>query len=151
MSNDMRIALAQINTTVGDFSGNVAKIIDFAQRAEQEGADIVAFPELAITGYPPRDFVEQQAFLDASEAALQDVATRSASLKVALVVGYVARTQAVNALPAQNAVAAIHEGRVVSDQRKILLPNYDVFDEARYFTLLPHSRFGNSPGAGSRL
>jgi NAD+ synthase (glutamine-hydrolysing) len=133
MSNDMRIALAQINTTVGDFSGNVAKIIDFAQRAEREGADIVAFPELAITGYPPRDFVEQQAFLDASEAALRDVAARSASLKVALVVGYVAHTKAANALPAQNAVAAIHEGRVVFDQRKILLPNYDVFDEARYF------------------
>jgi NAD+ synthase (glutamine-hydrolysing) len=133
MSNDMRIALAQINTTIGDFSGNVAKIMDFAQRAEREGADIVAFPELAITGYPPRDFVEQEAFLDASEAALHDVASRSASLKVALVVGYVARTQAVNALPAQNAVAVIHQGRVVFDQRKILLPNYDVFDEARYF------------------
>jgi NAD+ synthase (glutamine-hydrolysing) len=133
MSEGMRIALAQINTTVGDFQGNVAKIVDFAHRAEREHADIVVFPELAITGYPPRDFVEQETFLDASEAALHDVAARSASLKTALVVGYVARTKIVNALPAQNAAAAIHEGRIVFDQRKILLPNYDVFDEARYF------------------
>jgi NAD+ synthase (glutamine-hydrolysing) len=129
----MRIALAQINTTVGDLQRNVAKIIDFAGRAEREGAQIVVFPELCITGYPPRDFVEKQSFLDGSEAALQEVARRSASLKVAIVVGYVARTKEINALPAQNAAAVIHEGRVVFDQRKILLPNYDVFDEARYF------------------
>jgi NAD+ synthase (glutamine-hydrolysing) len=62
----MRIALAQINTTVGDLQRNVAKIIDFAGRAEREGAQIVVFPELCITGYPPRDFVEKQSFLDGS-------------------------------------------------------------------------------------
>lgn len=129
----MRIALAQINTTVGDIPGNAAKIIDFAQHGDREAADIVVFPELSITGYPPRDFVEQQSFLDASEAALQEVAKRTASLKPALVVGYVARTKEINALPAQNAAAVLYEGRIVFDQRKILLPNYDVFDEARYF------------------
>ncbi len=129
----MRIALAQINTTVGDLSGNSAKILDFARRAEQAGAEVVAFPELALTGYPPRDLVEKHSFLDRTATALHHIAQESAHLDLSLVVGYVARSRESSAIKAQNAAAVIENGRVVFDQRKMLLPTYDVFDEARYF------------------
>src|SRR5438270_6430141 len=129
----MRIALAQINTTVGDLDGNAQKILDFARRADAERADLVVFPELAITGYPPRDFVEKQSFLDRTAEALQCVAKRSATLNVGIVAGYVARTKEPAAISAQNAAAIVHRGQIVFEQRKMLLPNYDVFDEARYF------------------
>jgi NAD+ synthase (glutamine-hydrolysing) len=129
----MRIALAQINTTVGDLDGNAQKILDFARRADAERADLVVFPELAITGYPPRDFVEKQSFLDRTAEALQCVAKRSAKLNVGIVAGYVARTKEPAAISAQNAAAIVHRGQIVFEQRKMLLPNYDVFDEARYF------------------
>ncbi len=128
----MRIALAQINNTVGDLDANAAKILDFARRAEREGADLVAFPELALTGYPPRDLVEKRSFLERTAAALDGIVRESASLKVALVVGYVG--QAKNSpLRAQNSAAVIEGGRVTFRQCKMLLPNYDVFDEVRYF------------------
>ena len=129
----MRIALAQIDTTVGDLDGNVAKILDFASRAQRDGAQLAVFPELALTGYPPRDFVEKDSFLDRTACALQSIVKRSAALEIAIVVGYVARTDHPSAIQAQNAAAVIHKGQIVFQQRKVLLPNYDVFDEARYF------------------
>jgi NAD+ synthase (glutamine-hydrolysing) len=129
----MQIALAQINNTVGDLEANAAKIVAFAQRAEAKGAELVAFPELALTGYPPRDLVEKQSFLDRTEEALASVCEATAGLNTALVVGYVARSPATAAIKAQNAAAVIDQGRVVFCQRKMLLPTYDVFDEARYF------------------
>ena len=129
----MRIALAQINNTVGDLEANAAKILDFAVRAEKAGAEVVAFPELALTGYPPRDLVEKYSFLDRTELALQSVAQASTRLNIALIIGYVGRSPENSAIRAQNAAAVIDGGRIVQRQVKMLLPNYDVFDEARYF------------------
>lgn len=129
----MRIALAQINNTVGDLDGNAAKILDFARRAERAGAEVVAFPELALTGYPPRDLVEKHSFLDRTADALQGIANESANLDLALIIGYAARSPENSAIRAQNAAAVVENGKVIFRQRKMLLPTYDVFDEARYF------------------
>ncbi len=128
----MRVALAQINNTVGDLKANAAKILDFARRAEQAGADVVAFPELALTGYPPRDLVEKCSFLERTQVALDGIARDSGSLDIALVVGYVGRAKN-SPLRAQNSAAVIEGGKIVFRQCKMLLPNYDVFDEVRYF------------------
>jgi NAD+ synthase (glutamine-hydrolysing) len=129
----MRIALAQINNTVGDLDANAAKIMDFARQARHAGADVAVFPELALTGYPPRDLVEKQSFLERTANALDAVARESAGLDLALIVGYVARSPENSAINAQNAAAVIENGRIVFRQCKMLLPNYDVFDEARFF------------------
>ncbi len=129
----MRIALAQIDNTVGDLHGNAAKILEFARRADAAGAELVAFPELALTGYPPRDLVEKHSFLDRTADALNSVVHDSASLNAALIVGYVARSPENAPIHAQNAAAVFQSGRIILDQRKMLLPTYDVFDEARYF------------------
>lgn len=129
----MRIALAQINTTVGDLDGNVSKILQYAREAEEWGAELVAFPELSLTGYPPRDLVEKNAFLDSTARALDRLVRETASLSTALCVGYVARTRGDAAIKAQNAAAVMQRGQLIFDQRKILLPTYDVFDEVRYF------------------
>jgi NAD+ synthase (glutamine-hydrolysing) len=133
MADSMRIALGQIDTTVGDLDGNVTKAIHFASRAQQSGAGLIVFPELSITGYPPRDFVEKDSFLNRSAAALDCLAQRSANLDIALIVGNVVRTNEPRAIPAQNAAVVLHRGKTIFEQRKLLLPNYDVFDEARYF------------------
>ena len=129
----MRIALAQINNTVGDLDGNAAKILDFARRAESAGAEVVAFPELALTGYPPRDLVEKHSFLNRTEQALRAIAAESAGIDCAMIIGYVGRSPENSAIRAQNAAAVIEKGRIVFRQCKMLLPNYDVFDEARFF------------------
>jgi NAD+ synthase/NAD+ synthase (glutamine-hydrolysing) len=129
----MRIALAQINNTVGDLDGNSAKILTFAREAEQAGADVVAFPELALTGYPPRDLVEKHSFLDRTQCALESICSETAGLHTTLIVGYVGRSPETEAIRAQNAAAVIAHGRIIFCQQKMLLPNYDVFDEARYF------------------
>jgi NAD+ synthase (glutamine-hydrolysing) len=129
----MRIALAQINNTVGDLDANASKILDFALHAEQEGAELVVFPELALTGYPPRDLVEKHAFVDRTAKVLDRLIAETASLKAALIVGYVARTMGDAAIKVQNAAAVIGGGKLIFDQRKMLLPTYDVFDEVRYF------------------
>ena len=129
----MRIALAQINNTVGDLEANAAKIIAFAERAAKMGAELVAFPELALTGYPPRDLVEKDSFLDRTAEALECLAERTAALKTSLIVGYVGRSPENSAIKAQNSAAVLCGGKVVFRQTKMLLPNYDVFDEARYF------------------
>ena len=129
----MRIALAQINNTVGDLEGNTRKILDFARRGKNVGADIVVFPELSLTGYPPRDLVEKSSFLERTEVALQRIAAESAALGTTLVVGYVGASPKSSAIHAQNAAAVLEQGRVVFRQCKMLLPNYDVFDEARFF------------------
>ncbi len=129
----MRIALAQIDNTVGDLAANAAKILDFARQGARAGAELVAFPELALTGYPPRDLVEKHSFLDRTEEALQNIAAESAGMNTALIVGYVGRSPENSAIRSQNAAAVIEDGKIVFRQCKMLLPNYDVFDEARYF------------------
>lgn len=129
----MRIALAQINSTVGDLDANAATILQFARRANSTGSDLVVFPELALSGYPPRDLVEKDSFLERTEAALNKLAADTAGMKTALIVGYVSRSPEHSAIKAQNSAAVIEGGRVTFQQTKMLLPNYDVFDEARYF------------------
>ena len=129
----MRIALAQINPTVGDLTGNVDRIVRFARAAAEREAEAVIFPELSITGYPPRDLVEKPSFIAHSERALERVARETADLGMSVICGFVARSEADTGKRALNSAAMIEGGQVVFRQSKMLLPNYDVFDEARYF------------------
>jgi NAD+ synthase (glutamine-hydrolysing) len=129
----MRIALAQINPTVGDLAGNVDRMTRAAREAARQGANLVVFPELSLTGYPPRDLVEKPSFLDANERELQRFARETADLDLSIICGYVARAQAENGKQALNSAALLEQGKIVFRQDKMLLPTYDVFDEARYF------------------
>ncbi len=123
----LRIALAQMNSTVGDLRGNSRKIISFIGKAKKQKADVVAFPELAVTGYPPEDLLLKPRFIQDNLDAIQAI---SAGVKgIAAVVGFVDRDR--NDL--YNAAAVISEGRIKDIYHKVLLPNYGVFDEVRYF------------------
>ena len=126
----MKIALAQINPTVGDFAGNVKKILNAAHRASGSGADLAVFPELAVMGYPPRDLVEHNAFVETGIAALDRLAKE---LALPAVVGFVAKNATGVGKPLHNAAALMAGGRIVSVHHKSLLPTYDVFDEDRHF------------------
>ncbi|HEU4370072.1 MAG TPA: NAD+ synthase [Methylomirabilota bacterium] len=121
-----RIALAQINVTVGDFEGNVGRIRTGIEQARAVGAHLVAFPELAITGYPPEDLLFKSAFIEANLRALADVARAAAGLTA--VVGFVDKRDDIF-----NAAAVLHDGAVAGVYHKQYLPNYGVFDENRYF------------------
>ena len=127
----MRVALAQLNFTVGDLDANTDRILQCAREANDQGADLTVFPELSICGYPPLDLVTTAGFRDANESQLQRLARESASLDTALVVGYCG--EAGESGKAANCLACLDQGRVVFRQSKLLLPTYDVFDEARYF------------------
>ena len=129
----MKIALAQTNTTVGDLCGNAQRILSFSRRAADSHADVVVFPELTLTGYPPRDLLEKQSFLDGVEEQLERIAAESAGLNLAIVCGTVTRTGSSSGNPIFNTAAVLKGGRVVFRQNKMLLPSYDVFDEKRYF------------------
>jgi NAD+ synthase/NAD+ synthase (glutamine-hydrolysing) len=129
----MRIALGQINPTVGDFPGNLALMERFARDAAARNVDLIAFPELSVTGYPPRDLVEKPSFVERSEAALQCFAEQTKDLPLAIVAGYVGRSHEPTGKRATNSAAIIQQGEVLLRQNKILLPTYDVFDEARNF------------------
>ena len=129
----MRIALAQINTTVGDLEGNTALILRTAREAATRGAELAVFPELAINGYPPRDLVEKESFLDRTEQQLQRLAQETAGLGLAIICGYAGRSHSPTGKRAANCAAVIDHGDIVFRQTKMLLPTYDVFDEARYF------------------
>ncbi len=124
----IRVALAQINTTVGDLEGNRAKILENILRARENSADIVVFPELALTGYPPEDLLLKRHFIRDNLAGLKRVAARAAN--IAAVVGFVDRDKEGRLY---NAAAVIHNTRLVRVYRKQELPNYGVFDEKRYF------------------
>ncbi|HTM47385.1 MAG TPA: NAD+ synthase [Bryobacteraceae bacterium] len=135
----MKIALGQINSTVGDLSGNVDLMVSAAQRASGGGASTVVFPELSLTGYPPRDLVEKESFLERCECELQRLARETAGTPVSIICGYVGRAPDDAGKRATNSAAIVRGGQVVFRQNKMLLPTYDVFDETRYF--LP----GDSP------
>lgn len=127
----MKIGIAQINTTVGDFSGNAEKIVAHCQSLERQGADIILTPELALTGYPPQDLLFKSGFVAGNLRVLADVHKHVAS--AAWIVGCVnANTQGVG-LPSYNAAAILEAGKPIRFVHKSLLPTYDVFDEARYF------------------
>ena len=123
-----RIALGQLNTTVGDLAGNVARMATWAAKATAGGADVIVFPELAVTGYPPEDLVLRSAFVDDNLAALDALAAETAA-GCDLVVGFVDRSVA----GLHNAAALLRGGRIAARYAKCKLPNYGVFDERRYF------------------
>ena len=121
-----RLALAQINSTVGDLDGNTSKIVDYIDEARSMQADLVAFPELAITGYPPQDLLFKPQFIQANMVKMREVARVSRG--IAVVVGFVDADVDIH-----NAAAVAHDGEVVGVYHKMYLPNYGVFDEERYF------------------
>ncbi len=127
----MKIALAQINQTVGDFKKNTEKICLSINRAKCKGADLVAFPELAVTGYPPKDFLDIPAFVDENLKALEEIAHSTSG--IAAIVGFVDKNKRPYGKLVHNAAAFIQDQKIVSVHHKSLLPTYDVFDECRYF------------------
>ncbi len=127
----MKIALAQINVTIGDFAGVLETIESCVARAEDAGATMVIFPELALTGYPPRDLLEDPDFIRGNRNALAAVAKLSRNLRI--LVGYVEKNTRASGKRCFNALALCEGGRVRHRYFKRLLPNYDVFDESRYF------------------
>jgi NAD+ synthase (glutamine-hydrolysing) len=125
--NDLlRVALAQINPTVGDIRGNARKVSEYTARARDEGATLVVFPELTLSGYPPEDLLLKTSFLDAAQAELRELAAQTQG--IVAVVGYPEQAEDV-----YNTAAVLADGEVVATYRKIYLPNYGVFDEQRYF------------------
>lgn len=127
----VKIALGQINPTVGDFSGNAAKIIQFALQARNAGAGLILFPELAISGYPPRDLVESPSFVARCRTTLERIAAEAAG--IAVICGTVTPAEADSGKKVMNSAALLREGRIDFIQSKMLLPTYDVFDEMRNF------------------
>jgi NAD+ synthase (glutamine-hydrolysing) len=138
----LRVALAQINTTVGDLDGNAARVLDYTARARDQGADVVAFPELTLPGYPPEDLLMRSRFIDDNLKALRHVASQVHGITA--VVGF-----ADSDIDLYNAAAVLHEGKVAGVYHKQYLPNYGVFDERRYF--LEGQRAGLFTIAGARV
>src|SRR4051812_11564248 len=132
----MRVALAQINPTSGDLSANTAKILDAVASAAAQGADLVVTPEMALPGYCIGDLVEDTAFVEANEAAMQRIAAASASITT--VVGFIDHEPAARndhgTVRKYNAAAVVRDGRVLQRARKSLLPNYRYFDDKRFFS-----------------
>ena len=127
----MRLALAQLNTTVGDLSGNCARLRDAYRRAVAAGADLMLAPELTITGYPPRDLLAKRRFVQDNLRALDELAVDVGA--TGLLVGYVDINQHRPGRDCLNAAALIQHGKIIARRYKTLLPTYDVFDEDRYF------------------
>ena len=127
----MKIALAQINTTVGDIPGNEAKILAAYARGVVAGAELVLLPELALTGYPPRDLVLNDTFVAKNLEALERLAEQTGP--TALVTGFIGRNNNQPGRKATNAIALLQNGNIITTRTKTLLPTYDVFDEDRYF------------------
>ncbi len=130
-TRSVKIALGQINPTVGDFSGNAAKIIQFAMQARSAGAGLILFPELAVCGYPPRDLVERPSFVARCRATVEKIAAETNG--IAVICGTVTPAEADSGKKVMNSAALLREGRIDFIQSKMLLPTYDVFDEMRNF------------------
>src|SRR5262249_39015772 len=130
-SPSMRVAMAQINTTVGDVQGNRDRVLDTLEKLSGSGVALVLFPELCLTGYPPRDLLGLHGFVDSNLAALGEIAARTRN--VAAVVGFVDRNPRQQGRDFHNAAALVAAGKVQAVVHKTLLPTYDVFDEDRYF------------------
>ena len=127
----MKIALGQINPTVGDFSGNAAKIIDYSRRAQASGAGLILFPELSVCGYPPRDLVERPSFVARNRETVEQIAAETRG--IAVICGLVTPAESDTGKSAMNSAALLQDGKVAFLQSKMLLPTYDVFDEMRNF------------------
>jgi NAD+ synthetase len=130
----VKIALAQINPTVGDFTGNLAKIIDVSRLASVQGARLTVFSELAICGYPPADFLEKPSFLARCRSAVDELAAATCNLPSAVLAGVALPAGGEAGKPAVNAAVLLDAGKLLLEQHKRLLPFYDVFDEQRYFS-----------------
>jgi NAD+ synthase (glutamine-hydrolysing) len=126
----MKIALAQFNPTVGDFAGNRRRIVELARTAQSGGADLAVFSELCLCGYPPQDLIERPSFAERNQTELARLAQE---IPLPSLVGFVGRAQDDTGKPVANSAALIARGKVLFEQRKMLLPTYDVFDETRYF------------------
>ena len=130
-TKDVKIALGQINPTVGDFSGNAAKIIEFSRRAQAEGAGLILFPELSVCGYPPRDLVERPSFVSRNRETAERIA--EATRGIAVICGLVTPANSDTGKSVMNSAALLQDGKIAFLQSKMLLPTYDVFDEMRNF------------------
>jgi NAD+ synthase (glutamine-hydrolysing) len=128
----MKIAIAQINTKIGDFKGNVDKILRYAERAEEDLVELLVTPEMSICGYPPMDLLDYDRFVRENQKAVRRL-QKELPGQVAVAVGYVDRTRGTSGKPLQNVVSVLRDGKILHTQAKTLLPTYDVFDEARYF------------------
>jgi NAD+ synthase (glutamine-hydrolysing) len=126
----MKIALVQFNPVVGDFEGNAERIRELSCAAKRGGADLAVFSELCLCGYPPQDLIERPAF---EERNRKELARLADEVAVPSLVGYVGKAQDDTGKPVANCAALIAEGKILFEQRKMLLPTYDVFDETRYF------------------
>jgi NAD+ synthetase len=130
----VKLALAQINPTIGDFLGNVRKIVEVSLTAQRQGADLVIFPELAVCGYPPADLLEKSSFLARAQQAIEEIAERvTANHPIAVLCGCPTPAPTDSGKRVMNSAMLLRDGRVEFIQSKMLLPYYDVFDEQRYF------------------
>ena len=130
----MKLALAQMNPTVGDFVGNTQKILGLTDSAHRQGADLVIFPELAICGYPPADLLEKPSFLARTQEALNEIAEKATTDRdIAVLCGCLTPAAETSGKKVMNSAALLCNGRIEFVQSKMLLPYYDVFDEQRYF------------------
>ena len=127
----MKIAIAQINPTIGDFKGNTDKIIALAQKAQNLSCDLVIFSELAISGYPPLDLLEKRDFVESNLAHLQKLVT--SINEIGVICGFVDKNHDKRGKPLFNSAALFENGTILHKVHKRLLPVYDVFDESRYF------------------
>jgi NAD+ synthase/NAD+ synthase (glutamine-hydrolysing) len=127
----VKIALGQINPTVGDFSGNRNKIVEFSRRAQSAGAGLILFPELSVCGYPPRDLVERPSFVARNRESVEQIAAETSG--IAVICGLVSPAESATGKSAMNSAALLQDGKVAFVQSKMLLPTYDVFDEMRNF------------------
>jgi NAD+ synthase/NAD+ synthase (glutamine-hydrolysing) len=132
----VKIALGQINPTVGDFSGNAAKIIEYARQARTAGAGLILFPELSVCGYPPRDLVERPTFVAKNRETVDRIAAETDG--IAVICGLVTPAHAETGKSVMNSAALLRDGRLAFLQSKMLLPTYDVFDEMRNFAPARH-------------
>jgi len=126
----MKIALAQFNPTVGDFEGNRKRILELAHEAQTGGAELAIFSELCLCGYPPQDLIERPSFVERNQ---QELVCLAREIPMTSLVGFVGKAQDDAGKPVANSAALIAPGKILFEQRKMLLPTYDVFDETRYF------------------
>jgi NAD+ synthase (glutamine-hydrolysing) len=133
----MKIALAQFNPTVGDFEGNSKRILELAHEAHARGAEIAVFSELCVCGYPPQDLVERPTFVERNQ---QELVRLAKAIPLPSLVGFVGDAMDNTGKPVANSAALIAGGKILFEQRKMLLPTYDVFDESRYFQAA-HTQF----------
>jgi len=146
-TESVKIALGQINPTVGDFQGNAAKIIDFSHRARAAGAGLILFPELSICGYPPRDLVERPSFVRHNRESAERIASETSG--IAVIAGMVTPADSDAGKAVMNSAALLRDGKIAFVQSKMLLPTYDVFDEMRNFA--PARKQELFPFCGNRM